>query len=124
MQLPKAELYIMEQFWQYGPMTSEEVQKRVTEKNWKRTTLLTFLGRLIKKGMLAADKSKMAFLYSPAISQDAYAMSIGKRLLETQFGGSLKNFMSAMVSEKHLSKKELDEVKAWLEQQDVEAADD
>lgn len=121
--LSDAEYAIMRWFWKKGPMTSKELAALVADKNWKPTTLLTFLARLAEKGMLAAEKQGKANLYRPLIGKNDYKKAQGSAFLEEQYGGSAKAFLAAMVDARGLSREELQELQAWLKEKEAELHD-
>lgn len=118
--LSEAELLIMAHFWKNGSMKSEEVAAAVSEKNWKNTTLLTFLSRLARKGMLRVQKQGKTNLYIPLVSEAEYKHSESQAFLDELYEGSAKNFFAAMVSSKGLTQQDLAELKEWLQAQEVE----
>ena len=53
----EAELEIMKVIWNSKePITSLEIGDAVANKGWKKTTIATFLTRLVEKGSLHAEK--------------------------------------------------------------------
>lgn len=121
--LSEAELLIMEHFWENGPMKSDEIAALVADKQWKNTTLLTFLSRLARKGMLRIKKQGKSNLYIPVVSQEEYRGTETKAFLNELYGGSAKNFFAAMVSEQGLSPQDIAELRQWLDAQEVDADD-
>lgn len=118
--LSEAESYIMQCFWQHGPLRSDELAPLVADRGWKTTTLLTFLSRLAAKGMLTVQKQGKANLYSPCVSAEEYRQTESRAFLQQMYGGSAKDFMAAMVDARGISKTELEELRAWLDAQEVE----
>ena len=58
-----AELEIMKVIWKAKePITSLDIGKEVEDKGWKKTTIATFLTRLVEKGVLSADKQGKLYL--------------------------------------------------------------
>ena len=54
----EAELEIMKVIWRAKePITSLDIGKEVEERGWKKTTIATFLTRLVDKGALSAEES-------------------------------------------------------------------
>ena len=54
--LPDAELEVMQTIWSLGTqVTAAEVQQHA-DKDWKMTSVLTFLSRLCDKGFLSCTK--------------------------------------------------------------------
>ncbi|MFV0350897.1 MAG: BlaI/MecI/CopY family transcriptional regulator [Oscillospiraceae bacterium] len=116
--LSEAELYIMRFFWAHGPMKSSRLAQLTSQKGWKATTLLTFLSRLVAKGMLSNQKEGKANLYSPLISEAEYKAGEGKTFLNEMYGGSAKNFLAALVNNNGMSATDLEELKQWLTEQE------
>lgn len=118
--LSEAEAFIMEWFWEKGPMKTGELGELVAAKGWKPTTLLTFLSRLVDKGMLRAEKQGKANLYTPLCTREQYRAGEGRVFLDEMYGGSARNFIAALVDGRGIRPEELDELKKWLEDQEVE----
>ena len=58
----EAELEIMKVVWKSDePIGSTAIGKAVEEKGWKRTTIATFLARLVEKGALSAERRGKAW---------------------------------------------------------------
>lgn len=121
--LSDAEMYIMRCFWAAGPMKTDELAAQVRERGWKPTTLLTFLSRLVAKGMLAAKKQGKSNLYRPLVSQQVYTQAESRVFLDQLYGGSARNFLAAMVEGRAISTQELAEMRQWLEEEEGEADD-
>lgn len=70
--LPDAELEVMQAIWSLEPpVTAAEVQQQVS-RDWKATSVLTFLARLCDKGFLACEKEGRQNYYTPLIAREAY----------------------------------------------------
>ena len=121
--LSDTELYLMEHFWLHGSMKSDELAALVVERGWKPTTLLTFLSRLVAKGMLRSEKQGKVNLYSPLVQRAEYARSEGQAFLQQLYDGSARNFLAAMVDGNVLSAADLCEMRQWLAQQEVSGDD-
>lgn len=64
--LPDAELEVMQTIWSLGTqVTAAEVQQHA-DKDWKMTSVLTFLSRLCDKGFLSCTKEGRQNLYTPS----------------------------------------------------------
>ena len=117
--MSEAEMEIMELIWRLPvPCTSAEIQKELpAEKNWKPTTLLTFLSRLTEKGLLTVEKLGKQNFYSPLVTREEYLAAETRSFLDERHGGSLKSFIAALNSGERLSEGEIDELRRWLESQ-------
>ena len=111
-----AELEIMKVIWQAdAPVTSLEIGKKVEERGWKKTTIATFLTRLVEKGALMAEKQGKLYYYSPVITEKEYRKSQTKNLIKTLYNGSVKDFAVAFFEEQKLSDRDISELKAIFE---------
>lgn len=80
------------------------------------TTLLALLGRLEGKGYVTREKQGKGYLYAAALAREAYLPVESRSALERMFGGSAKNLIAAMAQTKDLSKEDIDELTAYLEE--------
>ena len=67
-----AEREVLKVLWDHGPLAVREVATRLAEggQEWARSTVITLLQRLEKKGYVASDKSKFAFVFRPVLSRE------------------------------------------------------
>ena len=111
-----AELEIMKVVWKAKePITSLNIGKEVEDKGWKKTTIATFLTRLVEKGALSADKQGKLYYYTPLISEKEYRKSQTKNLIKTLYNGSVRDFAVSFFEEQKLSDKDIQELKAIFE---------
>ena len=111
-----AELEVMKVIWKAkDPITSLDIGKDVEDKGWKKTTIATFLTRLVEKGALSADKQGKLYYYTPLISEKEYRKSQTKNLIKTLYNGSVRDFAVSFFEEQKLSDKDIQELKAIFE---------
>lgn len=111
-----AELEIMKVIWKAkAPITSLDIGKEVEDKGWKKTTIATFLTRLVEKGALSADKQGKLYYYTPLITEKEYRKSQTKNLIKTLYNGSVRDFAVSFFEEQKLSDKDIQELKAIFE---------
>jgi predicted transcriptional regulator len=67
-----AELDVLKVLWDHGPLPVRDVLARLIEqgRDWTRSTAITLLQRLEKKGYVASDKSRYAFVFRPLVSRE------------------------------------------------------
>ncbi|MCI9627115.1 MAG: BlaI/MecI/CopY family transcriptional regulator [Clostridia bacterium] len=112
----EAELEIMKVLWRAGkPVNTQYINEAVEEKGWKRTTISTFLTRLVQKGALSCEKQGKFYYYTPLISQSEYRMSQTKHLIKSLYNGSVKEFAVSLFEEETLSAGDIRELKAIFE---------
>ena len=116
--MSEAETEIMRLIWAApDTVTSAGIIKELSEKKeWKPSTIWTFLGRLVEKGLVTAYKVGKTNYYTPALTEDEYRREETKQFLNSVHGGSVKSFFAALNAGKDLKSGELEELKQWLEQ--------
>ncbi len=67
-----AEREVLKTLWEHGPSTVREVQALLggQGQEWTRSTVITLLQRLEKKGYVASDKRKFAFVFRATVSRE------------------------------------------------------
>ncbi len=111
-----AELEIMKVIWKSKePITSLDIGKEVEDKGWKKTTIATFLTRLVEKGALSANKQGKLYYYTPLITEKEYKKSQTKNLIKTLYNGSVRDFAVSFFEEQNLSDEDIQELKAIFE---------
>ncbi len=117
MKLSSAENEIMECVWTLGrAVTSADIQRAVgAAHGWKQPTVLTFLSRLVEKGLLATEKNGKLRSYTAAMTREAYRNAETRDFLARLYGGSVKNLVACMADGDGVSAEELAELRAWLE---------
>ena len=111
-----AELEIMKVIWNAKePVTSLYIGKEVEDKAWKKTTIATFLTRLVDKGALSAEKQGKLYYYTPLITEKEYRKSQTKNLIKTLYNGSIRDFAAALFEEQKLSTEDIRELRAIFE---------
>ncbi|MBP1581342.1 MAG: BlaI/MecI/CopY family transcriptional regulator [Oscillospiraceae bacterium] len=118
MKISGSELEVMRLIWALErPVTAQELLKQLEEKQWKITTLLTFLSRLCDKSVLACEKEGRANHYRPLLSQEEYQQMETAEFMEQVHSGSVQSLFAALYKSKGLTRADLDELSRWLEEQ-------
>ncbi len=112
----EAELEIMKVVWKANePIGSTAIGKAVEDKGWKRTTIATFLARLVEKGALSCEKRGKAWYYTPLITAKEYKKSQVKHLIKNLFDGSAQNLVASLFEEENFSEQDIKELKKIFE---------
>lgn len=115
--LPDAELEVMQTIWALEPpVTAAEVQQHA-DKDWKTTSVLTFLSRLCDKGFLSCTKEGRQNLYAPLISESDYRQRESVGFVRRLCGGSVKNLVVSLSDAGVLTDNDIDELRAFLDAQ-------
>ena len=118
--ISEAELEVMKVIWnEKRPVTSLDICEVFETKEWKKTTIGTFLTRLVEKGALSAEKQGKLYYYTPLISQKEYRKSQTKNLISSLYNGSVKDFAVSFFKEQKLSDDDIKELKAIFEDKEV-----
>ena len=110
-----AELEIMEVLWSAGRgLNAGEIRNILNEnKSWERTTVLTLINRLVKKGVVRQEKREL-FYYLPCISREEYVREETKSFVNKFFKGSSRNLAAALVNNESLTKEDVEELRNYF----------
>lgn len=114
--MSESEMQVMRILWDSPePVISAQVIEQLSHsKQWKPSTVWTFLGRLVEKGYITAKKVGKRSFYSPALSEAQYREAQTKHFLDSVHGGSMQSFFAALSGGTMLSADDLAELKKWL----------
>jgi predicted transcriptional regulator len=100
-----------------APISVGEVAERFGEpRGLARTTVLTVMERLRKKGFLTRSKGERPFRYSPRVTQGEVLRGLVREFVEKTLGGSLSPFTAYLAEARDLSPAELRELHRLVEQ--------
>jgi len=110
-----AELEILEVLWSAGrALNANEIRSILNQsKSWERTTILTLINRLLKKGVISQKKQEV-YYYLPCIEREEYVKEETKNFLEKFFKGSSRNLAAALVNSEALSKEDIEELRDYF----------
>ena len=115
-----AEELIMEFIWGAGrPVTTRELLVNLPEgKAWKQNTVITFLARLIEKGILKATRISKANYYEPCISEQEYRNSVTKQFIRDVHKGSIFGFLNTLCDAGDITRKDIEELMKKLKEKE------
>lgn len=120
--LTEAEWNVMECLWEESPRTGREAVAWLKEKmGWSRSTTLTLLRRMEAKGAVAADTDGSLKTFRPLVQREDAALQETEDFLDRVYKGSLSLMVSSLTKKQAISKEEIDELYAIL--QEMEADD-
>lgn len=86
---------IMKVVWKLQRVTVREVYEQLRlEKSLAYTTVMTIMGRLAEKGLLAKEPQGNAFVYTPTISEADFAKQVVSEVID----GLLEEFAEPAIS--------------------------
>lgn len=116
--ISETEWEIMQVLWSRGPAGSQEIIDALTARDatWHPKTAKTLLNRLVKKKALGYRKEGRAYIYRPLVKEEDCISAESESFLDRVFGGSLRPMLAHFMEKGELSRKEIDELMALLEQ--------
>lgn len=110
-----AELEILEVLWSENTaLNAGEIRTRLSKnKNWERTTILTLIQRLLKKGVICQEKREV-YYYTPSIRREEYVKEETKNFVDKFFKGSSRNLAAALVNSEALTKEDIEELREYF----------
>ncbi len=115
--LTNAEWNLMECLWEAAPRTGREaIDYLARAVGWKKSTTLTMLRRMTEKGVITCDSSNGIRLYYPAIKREEAMAKETDNFLSKVYKGSISLMISTITRKQTLSKKEIAELYAILEE--------
>jgi BlaI family transcriptional regulator, penicillinase repressor len=109
------ELDIMDVLWEQGPSTVAEVQETLVDE-LAYTTVLTMLRTLEEKGHIAHEEAGRAYRYYPLVQRSEAGASAVRRLMRKLFRGSPEMLLTHLVSERGLTKEQLESMRQMLDE--------
>ena len=115
--LTDAEWKLMHRLWDSAPQTITQLTAALREETrWEKHTVITMLSRLEAKGAVRHEEGARAKKFYPTVKQGDAARAETESFLGKVYGGSLGLMMSAMVEGCALTREDIDELTAILEQ--------
>lgn len=121
--ISESEWQVMKIIWRDPPQTLPEILERLKSTGWSKTTIQTYLARLVKKGALYTERQGKGYLYYPAVSETECQLAETRDFLRRVYDGSLSKMVMGFVGSGSLSRKELEELKELIERQEDSDAD-
>jgi len=109
---------IMRIVWAQHPITAAEIIARLTaaDPTWHPKTARTLLARLVEKMALDYQERGRAYIYEPRVTEEECVAVASGSFVERVFGGSLKPMLAHFIGQRRLTREELDELRALLDQ--------
>jgi BlaI family penicillinase repressor len=112
-----AEREVLKVLWECGPLAVRDVLLRLTERGqeWTRSTVITLLQRLEKKGYVDSDKSQHAFIFRATVSREQEMHSRLQDLAGELCGGDAMPLVLAFAERHRFSPSELARFRAMID---------
>ena len=98
--------------WANEPVSSGELVT-ICEKqfSWKKSTTYTVLKKLCEKGLFKNESG----IVTSVVSKEQFLATKSERFIEDTFDGSFPAFVTAFLSHKKVSKKEIAEIRKMID---------
>ena len=117
--LTDSEWKVMDALWTGGPQTLGQVMERLCpETGWSRTTVHTYLTRMMAKGLVEAG-GRAPRHYRALLSRQDCVASEERALVDRAYGGSAGRLVAAFVRSGALTAQERQELKRLLDEMEV-----
>lgn len=113
-----SEKEIMEIIWDNGGQIYisdllEAVERSGRE--WKRTTVRTFLTRLMEKGLLFGVRQGKNCEYRASVSREEYLSGQARNFVEEVFDGNVKDLLASLIGPEKMGAEEVRQLQAFWE---------
>ena len=115
--IPDSELDVIKVLWDRGQGTVREVLETLKSagRQWSYATVATLLDRLEAKGMVASDRSELAFVYRPTVTAQEVRQKRVGNLVEKLYQGEPGLLVVHLLKSHPLDADQAREVRALLE---------
>lgn len=117
MQLSQSEEELMQFIWEHEKAFMKDLLEMYPDPKPAATTVATLLKRMTEKGFIGYDQMGRSRQYYPLVAKSDYFSKRVNGLIKKFFNNSASQFASFFTSETNLSKQELEELKAIIEQE-------
>src|SRR5215207_3923319 len=109
---------IMRIVWARHPITAADIiaQLIAADSSWHPKTARTLLARLVEKKALDYEERGRSYVYEPRVTEAECVAAASGSFVERVFGGSLKPMLAHFIEQRQLTREELDDLQALLDQ--------
>lgn len=115
-QISEAEFEVMKIVWQYAPISTNEITKRLVKTtSWGPKTIQTLIKRLTNKGALTYEKEGRVYVYTPLVKENEYISQQSNSFLRRFYDGDITAMLSAYIKNDKLSAEEIGTLRSMLD---------
>lgn len=120
-----SEWEVMRVVWANEKITSKEIIDVLQQKmDWGTATIKTFIGRLVKKGMIETEKQGNKFIYSPKIKERDFIASTLDDIFNNICNKDVGNTIVDLIEKSILSIDDIKNIEKVLEMKKEHAVDE
>lgn len=116
--ISESEKQIMEILWSNEhPITTSEILSKLPEgRQWKQNTVITFLARLIEKGIVKAKRKGRANYYEACLTAQEYRSFETKQFIQDVHQGSVSGLISTLGDSGDITKEDIENLMELIKQ--------
>ena len=115
--LNASEWSVMTCLWEHSPCTVMQLVDELKERaGWAKSTTITVLRLMEEKGLLRCEIVGRGKSYSPAVDREKAVAAETHSFLDRVYQGSVGLMMSAMAERQELSREEIAQLRAILDE--------
>ncbi|MEZ3445496.1 MAG: BlaI/MecI/CopY family transcriptional regulator [Lachnospiraceae bacterium] len=123
--ITESEELILNLLWRDEKLSVMQIVKALeAQKNWSKQTIISFLKRMEKKGTVAFTTQGRTKYYYAVIKREEVIRTETKGLMDRFFGGNMGAMVSYMVKETEITKEDIRELRALLQDLKQEDSDE
>jgi len=116
-QISEAERVVMQVLWSNGPLTANDIIEKLKGKvKWNPRTIRALISRLLNKKAISFKREGKEYRYYPNVTKTQCIKQARVSFLKRVYGGATKPMIAAFIEDAKLSKSDIAELKAMLEQ--------
>ncbi|MBQ2729581.1 MAG: BlaI/MecI/CopY family transcriptional regulator [Clostridia bacterium] len=123
--LSEGEWKIMKVLWNDAPCSLSFLVTALDEETgWSKSTIFVMLKRLIAKGAVSLDTKPKIQTYSPIVDKEDCSVKATESFISRVYNGSIGLMFSSLAGQKALTKNEIDELRAILDEAEKNLSED
>lgn len=113
-----AEREVMFVLWEHGPRIVRGVQEGLAVRgfNWQRSTVITLLQRLEKKGYVMSDRTSHAYIFRASVSRDELVNQRLREVADDLCEGTAGPLLLAFARQQDLTPNELADLRRLVDE--------
>lgn len=122
--LTSSEWNVLNCLWERSPRTVMQIVEELEQAvGWARSTTITTLHRMEAKGLVRCEQAARGKAYVPLVERDQAAMVETHSFLDRVYQGSVGLMMRAMAKQEGLSREQIAQLRAILDEAEREAGE-
>lgn len=113
-----AERDVLQVLWEHGPQQVRAVHEKLSTQgfDWQRSTVITLLQRLEKKGYVSSDRSGHAFIFKAEVSRNELVHQRMIELADEWCDGQTTPLLLAFAEKQKFSSAEIAELRKMVDE--------